>query len=1671
MKKTGWTLVCCCILQSAIGQVSDDFSDENFTANPAWVGDDAKFEVLAGRLHLNDALATGEAYLSTGSQAIADAEWRFSLEITENPSTSNYTSVYLVSDQTDLSGDLNGYFVKVGGANDEVSLFRQDGTTQTLIIDGTDKRVDTKPVQLEVKVTRDALGNWELGTKLSGDAGFSVEGSVLDDTHQTSAYFGVYCKYTSTRKDAFFFDDIAVTGTPQPDTQRPQVTHISVPSSTQLSVQFSEAVTTATAGTVANYTLPDHTISAAVVSGDAVTLTVQPAFENATDHTLSIRNIADEAGNMLADTTLAFFYFEAIPAQWNSVVVSELMPDPNPVKVDLPDAEYVELYNRSEHPFDLQGWTLNGKSLPPYILRPQEYVIVCAPGDSALFAPFGDVLPLSSWPALSNSGSSLLLQDDALTALDSLAYAEEEVTGGISLERIREETPCDRRSNLTFSLAAWGGTPGQANTVIVSDPDTVPPQLRQVEVLHDRQLQLRFDERVSDAALQTSSVLLQPVRTITVIERDTTDEKIVWVTLADVLQHDTNYAVTFLNARDCYGNAAPSQTQPLYFDNQPPLLVQTLVHDTAVVQLVFSEKITTAEKQDYGLDTVATPPKSLDISADSTSVILHFPASFADGQEHTISVRNLQDQYGNITDSLTTAFRYAQAIDTVIVVSEYQVDVYLAASVAPTSATDPEHFEIDRGVGHPQTSFVDSEQPNLLHGVLAHPLTANREHELSISDLYDVQQQLLSTPIYRFYYDQSPPGLDSIITTDERTLWVYFNETVSASSASNLLHYQLAPQGKITQARLLENPRVVQITLDTALIPETEYELQVLGVSDLSGNVISSSKRKTFIYDQHAPRLLSWKIVNPYQLHLYFSEAVAIGKVTDFTLPPLGAPDSLSVSIIQPQEVRLFFDEPLLFDTATLTIHQIRDLWGNELTEPVDVPLTHAEMALGKISVLSPTELRLDFTQAIDGNAMQEVSLYQRSQTQHPAEITLLTNEPYALQLTFAQPFQPDVLYPFSIERMVSASGKIASGVQDSFRYQTQVAYLETEPQAVLVHFSVPVDSGEAVRVAHYQRDVEHPVAALWVDPQTVRLVFDRQFMPLTRYTLTLSGLRTIDRDLIPASGHTVGLGRSPGFNELLITEVMADPSPPVGLPEAEYLEFYNASSDLLSTAGLKLSDATSTTLLPTTLLLPGEYLIVSATADQAAFAAWGRCLGVSSFPSLNSSGDHLQIRDADGREVFSVEYSDDWYNDADKKQGGWSLEMIDPARPCGARENWTASIAVSGGTPGKENAVHQSNPDTKGPLLTEAFAVSDTVVRVRFSETIDPASLSQGQFMLSHGLTVDSVLWQDRRKAADLILPVALQNRTTYTVQAEHLRDCSGNSVDRTPLTFVLSEIAEIEDLLLSELLVYPRAGGVRFVELYNASEKHINLKGWQLANLEGDSLINRKLVSAEDYLLAPQHYLALTENITTLMGDYPAAAKDHLLTVAALPSLSADAGTLVLLSPSGEQMQLLEYDEDFHHPALNDVRGVSLERIRWEAPVNDPNNWQSAASTVGYATPGYANAQATQAAISPDNLSVAPRVFTPDQDGLQDYTQIHYQWPSAGYVANVVIFDSQGRRVRQLAHNRTLAESGFLRWDGTDDQRKLVPMGYYLIYFEVFHTNGQVSVLKERVVVGRPL
>lgn len=159
-------------------QVDDDFTDGNFSADPAWNGDVAKFEVNAAQqLHLNAPAVTDTACIYTGNTSIDNTEWLFYFKLDFSPSGSNLLKTYLVADQPDFRQPLNGYFLKMGedGSNDGIDFYLQQGTTETLLLSGIDGHVSATVNNVAIKVTRDGSGNWTVLSDITGGNNYTLE--------------------------------------------------------------------------------------------------------------------------------------------------------------------------------------------------------------------------------------------------------------------------------------------------------------------------------------------------------------------------------------------------------------------------------------------------------------------------------------------------------------------------------------------------------------------------------------------------------------------------------------------------------------------------------------------------------------------------------------------------------------------------------------------------------------------------------------------------------------------------------------------------------------------------------------------------------------------------------------------------------------------------------------------------------------------------------------------------------------------------------------------------------------------------------------------------------------------------------------------------------------------------------------------------------------------------------------------------------------------------------------------------------------------------------------------------------------------------------------------------------------------------------------------------------
>lgn len=494
----------------AAAQFNDSFVDSNFTHNPAWQGDSTHFIVNdALQLQLLAPAGSTRTQLRTSSQAIYHGSWEWWMHLAFNPSSANYADVYLLSDQPDLDGALQGYFVRVGNTTDEVSLYHQSGSTRTKIIDGVDGLLNRNNNVLKVKVERSPAGEWRLYSDTTGTGQqFQLKGSVVDVQQQAGHWFGLRLVYSGTRADKFFFDDFAVLGSPIPDTIAPEVVDATLVGSSGIRLTFTEAPHPQQMVQPSTYELIGFgpPFRATGQGDSAVLLEWISSFPQPAWLELDILGLTDSSGNRL-DTTVQLLHR---PFQVQDVVINELLPKESP-SVGLPMNEFIELYNTTDYPISLKDWQISDltstASLGDFLLQPHSYLILCPRHYAPLWEPFGAVLEVHPWPTLNNDQDELRLVAPNGLRVDTVVYRNDwlqnpvKEQGGWTLERVDAWSDCQGPVNWRASVATAGGTPGAPNSVAGPLEPLPPPQLLHAALDRNKEIQLYFSSAVSPGTI------------------------------------------------------------------------------------------------------------------------------------------------------------------------------------------------------------------------------------------------------------------------------------------------------------------------------------------------------------------------------------------------------------------------------------------------------------------------------------------------------------------------------------------------------------------------------------------------------------------------------------------------------------------------------------------------------------------------------------------------------------------------------------------------------------------------------------------------------------------------------------------------------------------------------------------------------------------------------------------------------------------------------------------------------------------------------------------------------------------------------------------------------------------------------------------------------------------
>ena len=535
-----------------------------------------------------------------------------------------------------------------------------------------------------------------------------------------------------------------------------------------------------------------------------------------------------------------------------------------------------------------------------------------------------------------------------------------------------------------------------------------------------------------------------------------------------------------------------------------------------------------------------------------------------------------------------------------------------------------------------------------------------------------------------------------------------------------------------------------------------------------------------------------------------------------------------------------------------------------------------------------------------------------------------------------------------------------------------------------------------------------------------------------------------------------------PTARNVLINEFMADPNPVVGLPNQEFLELHNPTDTAVDLSGLGVASGGGPVAVPAGNVLPANGYVILTRSDEAAdFRALGATVVEMNLPTFSNAADEILLV-FQGQTLRAINYTDAWYNDRERDEGGYSIEYVGEGADAGCSASWRASLDPSGGTPGRVNSVLGMSADVTAPGIAEV-EVGNFGITLTFNEAVDIDDFTADLFGFSPAVNFVAPVALGENA---IFLSADLAENVVYTLTIlPDFTDCAGNAPPETiELTVAIPSTPAAGDVVINEILFNPATGGADFVELYNCSDKVFQIEGWLIRNLASTTSTATQEITTSRLFL-PGDHLTFTPDRDDILERYR-EVNPGLLIEQRLPSFGDDDGN-VTIDAGALRLDAFDYTEDFHSELLSPNDGVSLERLRPKATTQDGANWFSAASAVGFATPTRENSQQRTdlAPAEEQTFTVVSPTFSPDGDGFEDFLELSYTTDRTGFLARVRIFDAQGRLVRTLRRTELLGGSGTLRWDGANDDGRKAKAGLYVLFVELFNPDGEV---REEKLVG---
>lgn len=912
------------------------------------------------------------------------------------------------------------------------------------------------------------------------------------------------------------------------------------------------------------------------------------------------------------------------------------------------------------------------------------------------------------------------------------------------------------------------------------------------------------------------------------------------------------------------------------------------------------------------------------------------------------------------------------------------------------------------------------------------------------------------------YTDTIKPEIENVIATSNNTISVFFSELLNNATTENINNYSVNSIGNPATAVVnATNPQQVDLVFSQAFTEDVSYTLSVNNIEDFYGNII-----------QPVQIPFAWVVLH--------QNDVVITEIMPDPTPVIGLPEAEYIEIYNTKNV------PINLKNWKLEVN------GSQKTIPQTTIPAHSYLILCDD----------DFVTAFEPyGQVSEIGSFP-SLTNTGANVRLIDSANIIIsEITYSELWYQDSDKDdggYSLEKIDpnnncseltnwQASNSTEGGTPGSqnsifdtnidTQKPTIIRVIAATANTLTVKFNEQMDTQTVENIANYTiSTIGQPdsISLLIPEKNTATIYLPIDLQEETSYSIDIKNTADLCGNIADNTSKSFSY-YIPALYDVVINEFMADPSPIVGLPNEEYVELYNTTNYPIALNNWRICSGTTEKTLPDSIIEPHSYATLVDDDAAVFFGYYENKISMESMVSISNEGQELALKNPAGNIIHAISFDLEWYKSDYKSEGGWSLEQIDYNNPCGGYDNWRASESQTGGTPGSENSVYNSNLDNLSPDIIRIGVIDSVTIQVYFSEPMDSTflyNLNAYKINNSIGTPISAQAVPASFLSVILTLPQPILTNYIYTLTIENtLNDCSGNAITTgSTAQFALPHTCNPNDIVINEILFNPKDNGVDFVELYNNSDKTLDLQTMCLATKDLDSfnIESVKNISESSILLFPNSFCVLSKSDKMIKSQYYTENNYNFYNMESVPSYSNEEGVVVLCTKTLNEIDAVHYNEDMHFSILTSFDGVSLERINYNTPSTEASNWHSASEMVGYATPGYKNSQYISDINNEEEIEIFPEVFSPDNDGYNDVVTISYKFDKPGYVANVDIYNSNGQQVKRLIENKLLSVEGNFSWNGINEDNLKCNVGIYIFYIEVFDLDGNLKSYKKTCVLA---